>query len=113
MNETESARFHSLRGQALHGVALSPDDTRELFGYMARLEAEERDLLQPARDAQEARIADTEQRIAELRNLTARREALAAYLRRVNDEVTSEREAINGAFLRLFGTPTSTAASVR
>ena len=44
MNETESFRFHSLRGQALRGVALSPDDTRELSEYMARLEAEERDL---------------------------------------------------------------------
>ena len=107
MNETESFRFHSLRGQALRGVALSPDDTRELSEYMARLEAEERDLLKPARDAQEARITDTEARIAELRNLTARREALAAYLRRVNDEVNAERNAINGAFQRLFGTTAS------
>ena len=77
MNEIEFARFHALRGQFLRGDTLSPDDTRELSGYRARLEAEESDLLQPARDAQEARIADTERRIVELRNLMARREALA------------------------------------
>ena len=107
MNETESARFHHLRGQVLRGATLSSAETHELSEYMARLGVEERDLLQPAREAQEARIAEAERRIVELRDLTARREALAAYLRRVNDEVTAERDAINGAFQRLFGTAAS------
>ena len=114
MNETESTRFHHLRQQALRGVALSPEATDELSGYMAKLESEERELLQPAHHEQQTRIADTEQRIAELRQLTARREALAAYLRQVEKEVSAESEAIDSAFRRLFGTAAVTAmAGVR
>src|SRR5688572_13131101 len=100
MTEAELSRFHLLRQQALHGVVLSPDETRELAGYMVRLEAEEHEQLATARDAQEARIADAEERIAELRRLTVRRAALVAYLRRVNEEVSAESDAINSAFQR-------------
>lgn len=113
MNEAQSQRFHHLRQQVLQGVTLAPDAAQELAGYMKLLQAEERALLEPAREAQEARIADTEERIAQLRQLMARREALVTYLRRVNEEVNAERDAISGAFQQLFGTTNAATTSVR
>lgn len=78
---------------------------------MARLEAEEQAALRPVHERQEAELAETQRRIVEMRNLIARREALAAYLRRVSEETEAERTAIDAAFRRLMeATPETDAA---
>lgn len=107
MDEIAQARFHALRQRALQGHSLTEAETAELSQFMAAIEAEEREALRPGREAQEAQLIATERRISELRQLVARREALAAYLRRVLEETNAEREAIDLAFRRLMDTSES------
>jgi hypothetical protein len=102
MDEATVSRFHQLRGQALRGGVLTAQDTDELAAYMRVLEDEEQETLRPAHADREAHLVQTEQQIFELRQLVARREALAAYLRRVLDETNAERAAIDAAFHRLM-----------
>ena len=102
MNENERARFHALRLRELAGEPLTPEETGELAGYIAAIEAEEADALHASQEERARRIAVLDKRITEMRSLVARREALAQHLRRVQQEVDAECEAIDTAFRQLL-----------
>lgn len=102
MTETERIRFHSLRHSELVGEALTAENSRELLGYIAMLEEEESNALRTATADRESQIAVLDERVARMRSLVARREALAEYLRRIAQEVDAERVAIDAAFRQLI-----------
>jgi hypothetical protein len=102
MSEQERTRFRELRLRHLNRETLTTAEQSELAHYMAIVEQEEAEALRASQERQEARIAALERHAVELRELIARRQALAEYLRRVRDETAREQAEIDAAFERLL-----------